>query len=341
MLRCLVLGAVLLVSIVLGAGCEAGAPDDAAVSEAVPAVFPAVQPSARPQPASTPAGRRLTVVATFSVLGDLVRQVGGERVAVRVLVGPESDVHTFDPSPADTAALAEAALVFENGLGFEPWLDRLYAASRSAARRVVVTEGLAGLIRSDAGHADEHREKRAESGVDPHVWHDVQNAMHMVGVIRDALVQADPANAATYRAHAERYLAELQALDAWIVAQVATVPPERRKLVTAHDTFAYFARRYGFTIIGTVLGAVTTEVADPSAAQVAALVRTIRAAGVPAIFAENVSNPRLMERIAREAGVEVVPGLYTDALGKPGSPGDTYVSMLRTNVERIVLALRR
>lgn len=330
----LVLIIALLASAVFASGCELGVPASpvpvgSPLGPAGPTPMGRPPAAARPE---APASPRLKVVASFSILGDLVRQVGGERVDLRVLVGPESDAHTFDPSPADTAAVAEAALVFENGLGFEPWFDRLYAASRSSAKRVVVTAGLAGLIRTD---------KDARGEVDPHVWHDVQHAMHMVRVIRDALVQADPANAAAYSANAERYLAELQELDAWIVARVATLPPERRKLVTTHDTFAYFARRYGFVIVGTALGSVSTEAADPSAAQVAALVQEIKAAGVPAIFAENVSNPRLMERIASVAGVQLAPGLYTDALGRPGSPGDSYVKMIRSNVERIVVALSR
>jgi ABC-type Zn uptake system ZnuABC Zn-binding protein ZnuA len=356
--------AILVVApMLLGLGCEPSAPTPtpSRPAEAPAAQSPTGAQVATPQPLAKPAAStqapsagvqppapaapgspKLKVVATFSVLGDLVRAVGGERIDLRVLVGPESDAHTFDPSPADTIALAEAALVVENGLGFEPWLDRLYAASRSPAKRVVATAGLTDLIHTK-GH-DDHGDRpgqEAHDDVDPHVWHDVRQGGHMVGVIRDALVQADPANAATYRANAERYLAELQALDAWIVERVATLPAARRKLVTAHDTFAYFARRYGFTIVGTALGAATTEVADPSAAQIAALVREIKAAGVPAIFAENVRNPRLMERIASEAGVQLVTGLYTDALGRPGSPGDSYVKMLRSNVERIVAALSR
>ncbi|MBI4504245.1 MAG: zinc ABC transporter substrate-binding protein [Chloroflexi bacterium] len=340
-----------------GAKPQQPAPTTAAPSAqpATPAAeaTPAAPARATPAPAAqrqaaTLSGPRLKVVATFSILGDLVRTVGGERLDLRVLVGPESDTHTFEPSPADVAALAEATLVFENGLGFEPWLDKLYASARSRARRVIVTVGLPSPIPAtdgDHGGGDkpdrDQAEQSAHGEFDPHVWHDAQNAMHMVRAIRDALAQADPANAATYRANAERYLAELEALDAWIIQRVATLPAARRKLVTAHDTFAYFARRYGFAIVGTALGSFTTETADPSAARIVELVREIRAAGVPAIFAENVSNPRLMQRIAAEAGVALVPDLYTDALGKPNSPGDTYVKVIRSNVEKIVTALSR
>lgn len=370
-MRPMTLALAVLAAVALITGCDLGAPTTSRPTPASPPIQPtppatapasgqAQQPAAtmgapaavaraQPPPA-TPRGPRLTVVATFSVLGDLVRQVGGERLDLRVLVGSESDTHTFEPNPADATALSAAALVFENGLGFEPWLDKLYTAAHSRARRVVVTAGLPALIgvrdegHGDAGEGDREgkgRDDHAHGTFDPHVWHDVQNAMYMVQAIRDALAQADPASAATYRANAERYLAELQALDAWVVERVAALPAERRKLVTAHDTFAYFARRYGFGVVGTALGSFTTEAADPSAARIAELVQQIRAAGVPAIFAENVSNPRLMQRIAAEAGVALVPGLYTDALGKPGSPGDTYVRMIRSNVEKIVTALSR
>ena len=273
---------------------------------------------------------QLRVVATHSILGDLVQNVGGNQIELRTLVGPGADAHEFEPSPADGVALAEAVLIFENGLEFETWLDDLYAASGSKATRVVVTEGIEPLAAAEDDH----------SALDPHVWHDVTNVMRMVERIRDSLVQADPARADTYTANAVAYLAQLRELDAWIVDQVDTLPVNRRKLVTSHDTFGYFAQRYGFEILGTVLG-VSTEVADPSAGDIAELVEDIKAAGVPAIFAENVSNPKLMEQIANEAGVQLAPALYTDALGEPGSAGDTYLKMIRYNVTTIVTALGR
>ncbi|MBI4506970.1 MAG: zinc ABC transporter substrate-binding protein [Chloroflexi bacterium] len=355
MLRALAISLAVVTSLALAVGCDLGerstvTPPAGGTQEApgakpasAPTTAPAAQPakpaavssqapaaSAKPQASAAPTGPKLKVVATFSVLGDLVKQVGGDRVDLAVIVGPEGDAHTFEPSPADVASLAGAALIFENGLEFEPWLEKIYPSSQSKTTRVIVTEGLSAPIR-----VEEHGE------YDPHVWHDVQNAMHMVRVIRDALVAADAANAATYRANAEKYLAELQQLDSWIAERVKALPEGRRKLVTAHDTFEYFARRYGFAIVGTALGSVSTEVADPAAAKIAALINEIKAAGVPAIFAENVSNPRLMQRIASEAGVTLVTDLYTDALGKPGTPGDTYAKMLRSNVEKIVSALSR
>jgi ABC-type Zn uptake system ZnuABC Zn-binding protein ZnuA len=172
------------------------------------------------------------------------------------------------------------------------------------------------------------------------VWHDAANAIVMVENIRDALVSADPANAALYEANATSTIARLQALDAWVRQQVATLPQERRKLVTSHDTFGYFAAAYGFEILGTALGSLSTEAGDPSARAIGQLVEEIKSAGVPAIFAENVANPDLMASIAAEAGVELAPTLYTDALGPPGSPGETYEGMMRSNVTTIVDALR-
>jgi ABC-type Zn uptake system ZnuABC Zn-binding protein ZnuA len=295
--------------------------------------------------AQTPGpGVPLQVVASFSILGDLVKNVGGEAVEVTTLIGPGVDAHTYDPAPADLVVLTKADVVFENGLGFEPWLDRFFASAQPAGARVVVTEGItpreagaddehAGEAQLDEAGADEHGQ------FDPHVWHDVANVVVMVGTIRDALVAADPARAQLYEANAAAYIAELEALDASIREQVGTLPEERRKLITSHDTFGYFADAYGFDVLGTALGSVSTEAGDPSARDIATLITQIEEAGVPAIFAENVANPDLMESIAAEAGVTLAPPLYTDALGLPGSPGDTYVGMMQSNVTTIVDAL--
>lgn len=188
-------------------------------------------------------------------------------------------------------------------------------------------------------HADEADHQHGE--FDPHVWHDVTNAMAMVETIRDALSAADPDNAAVYAANADAYLAELAELDAWVVEQIESIPPERRKLVTAHDTFGYFAQRYGLEIVGTALGSLSTEVGDPSAGELAALIETIQAEGVPALFAENVSNPALIERIAQETGATIGEPLYTDALGAADTAGATYIDLVRYNVTAIVTALSK
>jgi len=288
--------------------------------------------------AQTPGAREpLQVVASFSVLGDLIKDVGGNAVQVTTLIGPGVDAHTYDPAPTDLVVLEGADIVFQNGLGFEPWLDRFFESAQPSGARVVVTEGITPrtIDADETGvSAQEH------GGVDPHVWHDVANAIIMVENIRDALVSADPTNAALYETNASSTIARFQALDAWIRQQVATLPQERRKLVTSHDTFGYFAAAYGFEILGTALGSLSTEAGDPSARAIGLLVEQITATGVPAIFAENVANPDLMASIAAEAGVELAPTLYTDALGPPGSPGETYEDMMRSNVTTIVDALR-
>ncbi len=281
---------------------------------------------------------KVRVVATYSVLGDLVKNVAGDGAEVVTLVGPDGDAHTFEPTPKDGISLAEADAIFENGVGFETWLDKLHSSSKSKAKRVVVTEGLQ-LREGECNHDHKPGEKH-EHEDDPHVWHDVKNAIHMVGVIRDKLAEADPPNADKYRVNAVAYLDRLTALDAWVAAKVATLPKERRKLVTSHDTFGYFADRHGFEVVGTVLASVSTEASDPSPATFAKLVEEVKRAKVPAIFAENVHNPKLIERLATEAGVKLAPPLFTDALGKSGGEGDTYEKMVRHNVTTIVDALK-
>jgi ABC-type Zn uptake system ZnuABC Zn-binding protein ZnuA len=293
---------------------------------------------AAPSRAQSPvAGQPLPVVASTSVIGDLVQHVGGDAIQLTTLIGPGVDAHTFDPAPGDLVILEGAAVVFENGLGLEPWLDQFLDSTQPAGQRVVVTEGIeplpAGAEEGGSGDQQEH------GAFDPHVWHDVANAIIMVDNIRKALDTVDPAHAATYDANAAAYTAELKDLDTWVREQVATLPPERRKLVTNHDTFAYFARAYGFEILGTALGSISTEVGDPSAQKIVALVDEIDNAGVCAIFAENVANPDLMDAIATEAGVALGPPLYTDALGPADSPGGTYVGMMQSNVTSIVTAL--
>jgi len=295
-----------------------------------------------PSFAQTPvSGEPVQAVASFSILGDLVKNVGGEAVAVTTLIDPGVDAHTYDPAPADLVVLAEANVIFENGLGFEPWLDGFFESTQPPGTRVVVTEGI--TPREVGQDADEHEEEEdagdGHGQFDPHVWHDVANVIILVGNIRDALVATDPVRAELYEANAAAYIAELEALDASIREQVGTLPPERRKLVTSHDTFGYFADAYGFEVIGTALGSISTEAGDPSARDIATLITQIEEAGVPAIFAENVANPDLMESIAAEAGVVLAPPLYTDALGPQGSPGETYVGMMQSNVTTIVDAL--
>lgn len=292
---------------------------------------------------------RLKVVATFSILGDWIANVAADKVELKVLVGAGSDSHTYEPTPADSAALSDADLIFEIGAEFEPWLEALIESSGTKAKRVVLTEGFE-LLPFEGEHEhdedmhhggegekeDDHEHEHGE--FDPHVWHDVSLVIQMVERIRDALIEADSANAEAYTLNAAQYIAALGLLDAEILIAVDEIPEARRVLITTHETFAYFGARYGFEV-DSALG-VTTEAADPSAGEIAELIERVKAAGVPAIFADNVTNPRLMEQIAREAGVKLAPPLFTDALGEPGSEGETYLKMMRYNLRTIIEALK-
>ncbi len=220
--------------------------------------------------------------------------------------------------------------MFENGFGFEVWLNRLFDSSDSKATRVVVTRQIQGrTIAGDEGHSE----------VDPHVWHDPAFAIQMVREIEFALTAADPKHAQDYQKNAQNYITQLDELHALIQTRTSDIPETRRKLVTTHDTFGYFAERYNFSV-SSVMGTISSEVADPSAAQIAAIIEHIRREQVPAIFAENILNPRLTEQVAREAGVLIVPTLFTDALGADGSGGESYLEMMRSNVTKIVESLR-
>ena len=304
----------------------------------------------------------LSVLATFSIVGDVVRNVGGDAIALEVLVGSDGDAHTFESSPSDIAKIADASLIFENGVGFEEWLDDVYASSDSVATRVAVAEGLplldieglpaeGGDEHADEEHADEaiqdadhdgeevHEEEHEHGELDPHVWHDPRNVVAEVAFIRDSLSAADPANAQTYAANADAYLAVLGETQVFLVAEVEKLPVDRRKLVTSHDALGYFAAAYGFEIVGTALGSFSTETADPSGGELAELVEQIKTAGVPAIFVENIEGTDLMRQIAADAGVALAPPIYTDALGEPGGEAGTYVDLVRYNMTTIVTAL--
>lgn len=281
-------------------------------------------------PAPNTSGK-IKVVATFSILGDWVKAVASDKIDLVVLVGADADAHDFEPTPTDSKAIADAKIIFENGLGFEHWLDKLYQSSGSKATRVAATEGITPLKIENGKEAGE---------IDPHVWQDVKNAISAIHLIRDALMKADPKNADVYQANTEAYLKELESLDRFIVDQVKTLPGARRKLVTNHDTFGYFAKRYGFAMIGSALSSVTTEAGDPSAADIAKVVIEIKDAKVPVIFAENVKNSKVMEQIAKEANVKLGATLFTDALSNEKSEGTTYLKMMRYNAATIVNSLK-
>lgn len=319
----------------------------ACAATATPAVTPAPPAVEAAAPTTAPSAGKLRVLATFSVIGDLVQNVVGDKAEVVTLVGPDSDTHEFEPAPADAAKLVDAQVIFENGLEFESWLDNLYQSSGSKAVRVVVSAGIQprsaeaeGEQHAGEGEKKEGAEEHEHGEFDPHVWQDPRNTIQMVKNIRDGLSKADPANTETYTANAGAYLAKLDALDKEITAEIEKLPRQKRKLVTSHDALGYFADRFGFEVVGNVIGSAVTTAGEPSAQEFAKLVDDIKAQGVSAIFLESITNPALVERVSKEAGVKVGPELYTDALGAPGSEGSTYLDAMRYNVKSIVVALK-
>jgi zinc/manganese transport system substrate-binding protein len=266
------------------------------------------------------------LVASFSVLADLCRNVGGERVSVRALVGPNGDTHVYQPSPTDSKSLAGSKLIAVNGLGLEGWIDRLIKASGSKAPVVVATAGIKALQMVEEG-------RRLP---DPHAWQSVANAKIYVANIEKGLVAADPEGAMTYAANAKAYQAKLDALEDDVKATITTIPKERRRIITTHDAFAYFGAAYDFQFIAPQ--GVSTE-AEPSARDVAKIIRQIKAEKIPAVFLENVTDARMMERIAQESGAVVGGTLFSDALSPPNGPAATYIDMMRHNVKQLTAAL--
>ncbi len=278
-------------------------------------------------------GERLRVVATTTIVGDVVARVGGEAIELTVLLQPGADPHTYQPRPSDLAAVAEAHVLFVNGLGLEETLERTLHNVGGNVPLVSVSTGIHPRMLEAHTHAGEEDH---EEGADPHVWFDVRNVMVWVENIRQALSALDPAHAESYGANAAAYRAELEALDRWIVEQVATVPEGNRKLVTNHPAFGYFADRYGFLQIGAVYP--VSPSAEPSAQDIARLEEAIRQYGVPAVFTENTVNPALAGQVARDTGVALVQ-LYTGSLGGPGSGVESYVELMKYDVRAIVEAL--
>jgi zinc/manganese transport system substrate-binding protein len=274
------------------------------------------------------AQEKLKAVATFSILADVVRNVGGDRVAVTALVGPNSDAHVYQPSPGDAKTLSEAKVVFANGLGFEGWMERLIKASGTKAAMVVASKGVKprNLEASD-GHGH---------NVDPHAWQSAANIKLYVGNVRAALAAADPAGKGAYEANAAAYLAKLDALDAEIKAAVAKIPADRRRIITTHDAFGYFAAAYGVAFIAPQ--GVSTE-SEVSAKDVAKIITQIRRQKIPAVFLENVTDDRLLKRIAAESGARIGGTLYSDALTDENGPAATYIDMMRHNIRQLAAAL--
>ncbi|MFL4969564.1 MAG: metal ABC transporter substrate-binding protein [Xanthobacteraceae bacterium] len=278
---------------------------------------------------SAEAQDKIRVVATFSILADFAKNVGGDAVEVASLVGPDSDAHAYSPSPADGKRLADAKLVLVNGLGFEGWMDRLVKASGTTA--VVVTASR-GVKPRQMTEEDEHDHGKT----DPHAWQSVANAKIYVANVRDALVQVDPAGKAAYEANAAAYLAKLDQLENDVKATIAAIPTARRKIITTHDAFGYFGAAYRMQFIAPQGVSTETEV---SARDVAKIIRQIRTQKIPAVFMENVTDPRLMKRIAEEGGAKIGGKLYSDALSGPDGPAATYLDMMRSNLKEFQSAL--
>ena len=264
----------------------------------------------------------LQVVASFSILADLVRNVGGDRVAVTSLVGPDSDAHVYSPTPADAKKIADAGLIVVNGLGFEGWLPRLVQSSGGKATIIAASTGIAPL--------------RLGSAADPHAWQSVNNAKIYVANIGAALAAADPSAAEQFRKNTQAYLEKLDALDREVREAVAKLPSDRRKVISTHGAFGYFAAAYGIEFIAPL--GVSTE-AEPSARDIARIITQVRQAKIPAVFLENVIDPRLMQRISAETGAKVGGTLYSDGLTGEKGDAPTYIDMVRHNIRALTRAL--
>jgi len=268
------------------------------------------------------AQERLNVVASFSILGDFVRNVGGDRVSVTTLVGPNGDVHVYTPAPADAKKIADARLVIVNGLGLEGWLPRLVQSSGSKAVIVTATDGIAPL--------------KIGVTADPHAWQSVVDAKIYIANIRDALDAADPAAAAAFDTNAQGYLVKLDALDREVREAVAKISPGRRKVISTHSAFGYFAAAYGIEFVAPL--GVSTE-SEASARDIAGIITQIRNSKIPAVFLENISDDRLIQRISAETGARIGGTLFSDSLSDEKGDAPTYIDMVRHNIKALTRAL--
>ncbi len=273
---------------------------------------------------------KMPVIATFSILGDLVKNVGGDRIEVGTLVGTNADSHVYAPTPADAKRAGAAKVVFINGLGFEGWITRLVKASGTKAPTITVSKG----IKTRKMQADDHG--HGHPATDPHAWQSVSNAKIYVANIRDGLIAADPAGKSVYEANASAYLAKLEALEGEVKEAIGKIPADRRRIITSHDAFGYFGAAYGIEFIAPT--GVSTEAAV-SARDVAKIIAQIRKQKIPAVFMENVSDPRMMEQIAKESGAKIGGRLFSDALTDEKGPAPSYIEMMRNNIHQLATAL--
>lgn len=277
------------------------------------------------------------MVATTTLVGDIVRNIGGDRIDLSVLLPLGADPHNFEPAPKDVALVSDADLIFTNGAGLESFMTRLLENSGVQSTPVSLSDGLE-LIASTEEESHEGETETSQEDGDPHVWMDPNNVQHWVQRIEQALSAADPANAATYKANAQAYRQALIELDGWISQQVTQVPQANRKIVSDHVVFGYFARRYGFEQVGAVIPSIST-LAAPSAQELADLEDAIKKLRVKAIFVDSTVNPALSQRIASDTSLQLVP-IYSGSLSAAGGPAATYLDFMRTNVSAIVQALK-
>nr|WP_298168015.1 metal ABC transporter substrate-binding protein [uncultured Pseudomonas sp.] len=275
---------------------------------------------------SLSAAEKLQVITSFSILADITQQIGGDHIELRNLVGADADAHVYAPSPEDAKAVQGADLIIANGLGFEPWLDRLIASSDAAGTRIDASSGVLPLMLDEDG----------EKVPDPHAWQNLANAEIYVRNIAKALSQIDPTNAALYAYRSEAYISQIRALLSEARAGLGQLPQAQRTIITSHDAFGYLGQAYGLNFIAPQ-GLSTED--EPSAAEVAALIRQIRADGVRAVFVENIRDPRLIQQIAAEGGAKVGGTLYSDALASEG-PASSYLGMFKHNLDTLLAALK-
>jgi zinc/manganese transport system substrate-binding protein len=280
---------------------------------------------------------RPIAVATFSILADLTQRVAGDHAQVLTLVGPNGDAHVYQPGPRESAELATAGILVANGLGLEPWLDRLVESSGFEGKLVIASDGVTPLAGAEAHEGEEAGVEHDHGAIDPHAFQDLSNARTYVANIAKGLVEAAPAYAADFKRNASQLSAEIAALDAQLKADFAAVPQERRRILTSHDAFRYFGRAYGIEFVS--VQGVSTE-AEASPEDLVKIVRQARAGHLSAIFLENMTDPRLAETVAEESGIRMGGELYADALSDPSGPAPDYLSLVRYNAKQLLAAMR-
>jgi zinc/manganese transport system substrate-binding protein len=272
----------------------------------------------------------IKVAASFSVLGDMVKQIGGDRVEVKTFVGPNGDAHVYEPTPGDAKALVDAKILVVNGLGLEGWMSRLQKSSGFKGKVITATTG----IKSRQMEEEEHG--KTKKITDPHAWQSLANGRIYVANIRDGLIAADPDGKSNYEANATKFLADIDTVEKDVTEKIAALPATRRKIITTHDAFGYFGATYGMDFIAPE--GVSTE-SEASAKDVAKIIRQIKAEKIPAVFLENVTDHRLLDQIAKETGAKIGGTLFSDALSDERGPAATYLDMFRHNAATLSEAL--